>query len=390
MSGRGRSGGWAVLLVGVVICLVAPLAGARGDVVRTVEPGAVAPRVGSAGSEGSHIDVPSVGSIQADALAGVLQAIDACVVKLNPDVDIGYDRVAARCPTLVHRVGESGVSAWLPRDWQRAGNDLSVGGLRELRRSLTRELSAVGGDDERGRAPSAGRVQDVLASLARSDGERSGWWARTRAWLRGVFERGEPAAEEGWLARMVGESGASQTVIELISYVALVLVAVLAVVIVVNELRVSGVFGGLRRRLAVLADVPVAAGRGGLTWDDVQKAPVLQRAGVLLELLVAKLAEGARFRSARGLTVRELTRAAPLGDEGDRERLLLLARTAERVRFGGEEVSGGEVEAAVEGGRVLLERLGVGGGVRGGGLQGAEVWDSGAAGGPQGARDGGR
>jgi hypothetical protein len=179
---------------------------------------------------------------------------------------------------------------------------------------------------------------------------------------------------------MVGESGASQTVIELISYVALVLVAVLAVVIVVNELRVNGVFGGLRRRLAVLADVPVAAGRGGLTWNDVQRAPLLQRAGVLLELLVARLTEGARLRSARGLTVRELTRAAQLADEGDRERLLVLARTAERVRFGGEEVSGGEVEAAVEGGRVLLERLGAGGEVRGGGVQNAEVRDSGVAG----------
>ena len=364
MSGRGRSGGGAVLLVGVVICLVAPLAGARADVT-------------------------PVGPIQADLLGGVLQAIDACVLKLNPDVDIGYDRVAARCPALVRRVSESGVSAWLPRDWQRAGNDLSAGGLRELRRSLTGELSAVGGDGERGRAPSAGRVQDVLASLTRSDGERSGWWARTKAWLRGVFERGEPAAEEGWLARLVGESGVSQTVIELISYVALVLVAVLAVAIVVNELRVSGVFGGLRRRLTTLADVPVAAGRGGLTWDDVQRAPPLQRAGVLLELLVAKLAEGARLRSARGLTVRELTRAARLGDEGDRERLLMLARTAEKVRFGGEEVSGGEVEAAVEGGRVLLERLEVGDGTRGGGVQSAEVRDSGAAGGHGGARGGG-
>jgi hypothetical protein len=85
----------------------------------------------------------------------------------------------------------------------------------------------------------------------------------------------------------------------------------------------------------------------------------------LLELLVAQLAEGARLRSARGLTVRELTRAAQLEDEAHRGLLLELARTAERVRFSGVEVSEGEIAAAVDGGRVLWERIGapVGGGV---------------------------
>jgi hypothetical protein len=328
MRGSGRSGGVAVLLVGVMLWMAgAQLAAAQTDV------------------------------------GGVLQAIDACVLRLNPEVDIGYDRVAARCPALVRRVSESGVAAWLPRDWQRPGNDLSAGGLRELRQSLARELTVAGDGDgagERVGAASVERIHDVLASLARSGGERSGWWARTKAWLRSVFEQGEPAAEEGWLARMVGERGFSQTVVELISYVALGLVAVLAVGIVVNELRVAGVFGRLRRRLAVLDGVPVAAGRGALTWDDVQKAPVLQRAGLLLELVVARLAEVLRVRSVRGLTVRELMRAVQLPDETDRERLLVLARTAERMRFGGVEVSGAEVAAAVEGGRVLLERIGVG------------------------------
>jgi hypothetical protein len=363
MKGGRRSGGGAVLLVEVMACLAgAPFATAR------------------VGSEIPRIDATLVGPAQADTLGGVLQAIDACALKLNPDIDIGYDRVAARCPALVRRVSESGVSAWLPRDWQRAGNDLSAGGLRELRQLLASELTAVGGDG-RSRAPGVGRVHDVLASLARSDGERSGWWARTKAWLRSVFAPGEPAAEEGWLARMVGESGPSQAVIEIVSYVALGLVAVLAVVIVGNELRAGEVFGGLRRRLAVLADVPVAPEREGLTWGDVERAPVLRRAGLLLELLVAQLAEGARLRSARGLTVRELTRTAQLEDEADRERLLGLARTAERVRFAGVEVSGGEIAAAVEGGRVLLERIGApagdgvarGGGAGGSGVRGSDV-----------------
>jgi hypothetical protein len=92
----------------------------------------------------------------------------------------------------------------------------------------------------------------------------------------------------------------------------------------------------------------------------------------LLELLIATLAERSRLRLARGLTVRELTRAARLADAEDRERLEELARTSERVRFSKAEVSSGEIAAAVEGGRVLLEKIASepDGGVRRGGLPG--------------------
>ena len=63
------------------------------------------------------------------------------------------------------------------------------------------------------------------------------------------------------------------------------------------------------------------------------------------------------MRAARGLTVGELTRMARLPGEGDRSRLAELARTAERVRFSNVAVSDVDIAAAVEGGRVLLERI---------------------------------
>jgi hypothetical protein len=318
----------------------------------------------------------------ADMPQTALHAIDSCLLKLNPDVDVGYDRIVARCPGLARRLEESGWSAWLPRDWQRSGNDLSAGGLREFREIVSRELT-LADTRARGHAPSVEGVPDVLASLARTDDERSGWWARTKAWLRNVFERPEPAADEGWLVRMVGQSGLSQAVIELVSYVALALVALLAVVIVVNELRIGRVFGGLRRRFALLADTPVTRqgdGQGDrISWADVQRAPPLERPGLLLELLVARLIEGGRLRSARGLTVRELTRTAQLSDERDLGRLAELARTSERVRFSNVEVSDGDIAAAVEGGRLLLEQIAPG--VQGGGVRGGDAKGGGQGGG---------
>ena len=382
MAGGGRSGGAAVLLVGVVVWVGVFRAGAaQGSVLRA----------GPGRAEVAQVDARRAALLQAGSLQVALEAIDESLPRLNPDIDVGYDRVIARCPMLVRRLDESGVSAWLPHDWRRPGNDLSAGGLRELRFSLSREFTGSAGD-EPVRAPSVERVGAILASLARGDDERSGWWARAKAWLRGVFARGEPAADEGWLARMVGESGLSQTVIELISYVALGLVVVLAIVIAVNELFVSGVLGGLRRRFAVLDDAPVASGRAAVTWDDVQRAPSPQRPGLLLELLIATLAEKSRLRSARGLTVRELTRTARLADEADRERLVELARTSERLRFSKDEVSSGEIAAAVEGGRALLEKIASGpdGGVRGGGLPGRGIGGDGAMGGSRGVPGGGR
>jgi hypothetical protein len=307
---------------------------------------------------GVPADVPRAGPSPADVRLSALDAIDSCVLRLNSDVDIGYERVVARCPTLVRRLNESGLSVWLPRDWRRPGNDLSAGGLRELREVVSRELPVGATAGGRDRPPGVERVPAILASLARSEDEHGGWWARAKLWLRGLFEEPEAAADEGWLARVIGQSGLSQALVELISYVALVVVAVLAGVIVVNELRVSGVLGGWRRRFAVRADSPVGARHdGGLAWSDVLGVSLSQRPGLLLELLVGRLVEAGRLRAARGLTASELTRMARLPCEEDRGRLVELARTAERVRFSNVAVSDVDIAAAVAGGRVLLERI---------------------------------
>jgi hypothetical protein len=280
-----------------------------------------------------------------------LEAIDACVQRLNPDADTGYDRIVARCPNLVRRLNESGLSVWLPREWQQPRNDLSVGGLRELRGLLERELTT--NPPPRVSILSVARVPAVLASLEREDPERSSWWARTRAWLRGLFATPAAGSDEGWLNHMIGQSGLSQTVIELVSYVALMFVVLLAVAIIANELHMGRVWGGLRRRAAILTDVPADPRRKMLSWEDVQRAERPQRPGLLLELLAAHL-----VRAPRGLTAHELARTAQLTREEDRALLLALAATADRVRFSNTEVPEDVLARALEGGRLLLERAG--------------------------------
>jgi Domain of unknown function (DUF4129) len=277
-----------------------------------------------------------------------LDAIDSCIRRLDPDIDIGYERIASRCPDLARRLEASGWSAWFPADWKQPRNDLSAGGLRGLRELIARPPA------QRTRAPSVASLPGALAGLAQGNPERNSWWARTKAWLREIFERREHGEDESWLTRLIGQNGLSQTVIELTSYAALTLVVVLAGVIVANELRVSGVLAGLRGRLATRRAPPSVIPQDAPSWVDV---PPRQRPALVLELIVARLTEENRLPPARGLTARELTRAARLPDERDRERLAELARMSERVRFSNAEIPSDTIVAAIEGGRVLLERL---------------------------------
>jgi hypothetical protein len=285
-------------------------------------------------------------------------AISSCIKKLNPDIDVGYERIAARCPDLARRLQESGGSVWLPRDWKRPGNDLSAGGLRQLA-----DLLALQERDTSSQLPhqlSTDQLPRVLASLAGIGAvERNGWWARTKAWLREVFERDEEQ-DDDWFARVVGESGLSQVVIELVSYAALALVVVLAGIIVVNELRVDGAltrlwrhFIGRRRGRSPVGTENDCAPN----WSDVENAAAARRPALLLELIASQLTAKGRLPQSRGLTIRELTRAARLSDEVDRQRLVELARVSERVRFSNDQASPEAVVSALEGGRMLLERV---------------------------------
>ena len=91
-----------------------------------------------------------------------LEAIDDCVARLDSELDIGYARVAARCPNLTATLGESSFAPWLPADWKRPDNQLSAAGLSELRAQLARE--SVRGENSRP-APRTERVAPLLAAV---------------------------------------------------------------------------------------------------------------------------------------------------------------------------------------------------------------------------------
>ena len=278
--------------------------------------------------------------------------LDACIARLDHGRDVGFERIAARCPELAPELAQSEWSAWLPRDWNTPGNKLSAEGLAELRTLVARAAAPA----RAAHAPDVASVAAVLERVTRPDTERGGWWARFKRWLHTVLEpRPQRAADGSWLRRLFGNLNVSDTVLEGLSWAALALVVVLAFAVISNELRVAGLLGRARQRAPTSR--LGAAGRAPLTLGDVEAASAREQPGRLLELVTERLAQQQRLPPARALTVRELTRVARLPQEGARQQLLALAGVCEGLRFSDREVAPPVLAAAVADGRELLALL---------------------------------
>lgn len=279
-----------------------------------------------------------------DALA----AIDACLPQLDAGLDIGYQRIAERCPDLTPSLVASPWGAWLPHDWFQPHNQLSVDGLVELRALLVRESAATAPGHE----PRTATVSRVLRALSVADHPRT-WWGRFKSWLHELFAR-PPAAEDGWLQRLLVRLHLAPILGRWIVWVALALMSALGLAIVVNELRIARWLPWRRGAGARARAAPTAVGVG---LEELERASLSQQPRLLLELVAARLTQLSRLPPARALTVRELSGAARLEAAADRARLSELAATCERVRFSDEEVEPAMLARALAQGRQLLASL---------------------------------
>jgi hypothetical protein len=280
-----------------------------------------------------------------------LKAIDDCLARIDGSADVGYERIAARCPDLTPALLGSPAAAWLPPDWKQPGNALSSRSLADLRALLARELAT----HEARPAPATQRVAAVLAAVTESGASHRSWWERLRAWLRDALSSPRGSGDDSWLQRWATGLNLSQAVRRVIGWSLLALVLGIAVSVILNELRVAGVLVPRERRPGGWTRVP--AERGLLNLSDVEQAEASARPGLLLELIVSRLASEQRLPAPRALTAGELWRQARLPDEGARAHLAQLAGVCERLRFSGAPVSPGVLAAAVLEGRSVLAAL---------------------------------
>jgi hypothetical protein len=276
---------------------------------------------------------------------GGLAAIDACLTHLDPES--GSDEIAVRCPDLIRRLEASATAAWLPAGWAAPSNDLSAASLIALHQLITQQLAL--------RPPSRpadlAALQAILLELRPT--QTPGAWARFTRWLREALGRGDPGPAHSWWDS--ARAAPSQTVIDLICYACLAAIVVMALALILNELRVAGVFA--RRPDRIAGDAGRTPRAAASDWSAIQSAPPRDRPRLLLELIAARLMELDCLPPAGGFTVRELLQQAQLSHVEDRSLLADVALVAERVRFSAEQMSAASLETAVERGRRLLEHL---------------------------------
>jgi hypothetical protein len=299
-----------------------------------------------------RLEVSCAGPPGNAALGEALRAIDACIAHLDAEVDVGYERIAVRCPDLRPALETGGFGRWLPPDWRNPDNNLSAGGLEELHELLARELTL----HPVRRTPSVQRLRQVLAELGTPARPRRRMWSGLEDWLRRVVEPREPTAGSGGLARLLRRIDLASGTERLIVYAALAGLVALAALILFNELRLAGALRAQGRRSGertAREAVDAAAASVGLHGGEPE-----DRARMLLGAILERLSRARGLTGLRGLTARELIRAVDFGHDAEAARQLAqLALTTERVRYAPAPASCGEIAAAVQGARALLARL---------------------------------
>lgn len=276
------------------------------------------------------------------------QVLDDCASSLADDV-IGIDAIEEVCPGLEDALTDLGLAPFIA-EWQ--WETIGVSGLRNLQRV-----------DERYRDPPEARqvtvdsLHSVLDSLQKPvQAEQSlSWFQRFQRWLRNALNK-QGAESDPWLTRWLEEHQMSELARTIMFYGAVILVVVLAIIVIVNEVRVARKARGAKRNDANSEAIkPHAAMVADAT--DLDTAARGDRPSIVLRMLVATLVKTGRLHAARSLTHSELTTRARFDDSTQRERFQRVAQLAERIVYGGDSATATDLEQIVREGRTLNDQL---------------------------------
>jgi hypothetical protein len=282
-----------------------------------------------------------------DAERSAMKLIDDCSDSA-PDDTYGLADLEKACPGLTRALEESGYLPLLSTSARAALHGYDLSDLLQVdywyRQQEARDV------DVDSLAP-------ILASLRAQEPERPlTWFERFKRWLRSMLDRREQESDN-WLSRWLDKVDSSQSLARAILNVAIVLIVVLAIAVVFNELRISGM---LRKRPGVRDPAMAAtAGSGAASSDAADLATLAadRKIPMLLRMLVATLVRSGRLRTERSLTYRELGTRAVFDDAQQRESFRRVAALAERTVYGSGEVPAEEVEPVVAAAHALDEQL---------------------------------
>ncbi len=289
------------------------------------------------------------GAFAADDAA--LRVVEACAARLDPRVDIGYERIQRRCPELSRALANAPWRELLPRDLPERRDEVSAASLRALV-VLVRE---AGEDGESRPPPELETLAPVLAALGEQGQQGATRWERLKRWFKQKLESREDD-ENDWLDEWRRELQTSEGIARALTYVGYALVAALVLFVIAAELRAAGLLSA-RRRAAERA-APDSPWRRRLALADVAAAPLAERPGMLLRLLGESLTRAHRLPASEGLTATAIARRAELDETADRAGLERVASVAEQVRYAPQAPGSSVLEDAVKLAQELLAKFG--------------------------------
>jgi hypothetical protein len=259
---------------------------------------------------------------------------------------IGLTALEEACPGLTEALDRSGYLAYLSAPLRE-----------ELRGDQLTDLQPLA---ERYDAPAGIRplgtdsLDSILASLREAEQDRPlTLFERLKRSLRRLLER-QGNNSSNWLSEWLRDVTIPDAVSQGIVFGAIVLVILLALAVVLNELRAAGVF---RRDARDRSRDDGNRARAGAAQRMVDSLQGEGEAPALLRLLVGTLVVRGRLRGERALTHRELCTHARFDDDAQRATFSRIAMLAEQTVYAGTPVPPEELQSAAAAARALNERL---------------------------------
>lgn len=263
----------------------------------------------------------------------------------------GLEELETQCSGIEQALIELGYAPFIS---ERQLDELTIYGLGDLQRLVQRYTE---------RPASAGDIPtDSLAPILESLDEQPRaeqpltLFERFKRWLRETFQRRQDASDS-WLSRWLDKIDVPETVTSVIVYVLIALVILLALAVLIIELRAAarGQSNGVRRKHAAAGNAPQATKE--LTLADLDATPPAERPSALLRILVATLVKCGRLRAERSLTHRELLARVSLDDAAQRESFGEVSKLSERTVYGNVRVAPDEIDRVVQAGRALVSQI---------------------------------
>lgn len=292
---------------------------------------------------------PTIGSPLASA--GVLaESLKRC---LEHSAETSDD-IETLCPEIQDRISHSALGPFLPDDWQ---NELTHQHLSDLLRLSETTDAAGGGNYGLDTAALESILQDLETDRKQ---EPLSLWDRFVKWLRGVLDQEDQALRPTWLDQFLQKLKLPTRYADILFYGSVVLILVIALAVVLNEVRASSWIKTLGFRRTKRADTHSPAGKDlpvGSSLLDLEAIPYRQRPVELLRRVIERLRQQAYLPADASLTNRELEQHLSRTFESHVPSFRRIRMLAEGISFGDWDPPRATVEQLINDSRAFLSAL---------------------------------